>query len=137
MDFVLDCSVTLSWFLEDEATSSTDRIQDSLALDSEAYVPALWIFEIGNVFIVSEKRKRIQREKINQYFENLRKLPIHVEPAPTIHLITKIVDLARKFNLSVYDASYLELAIRKNFPLATIDKKLSQAAKISKIHLLI
>lgn len=136
MDFVLDCSVTLSWFLEDEATPSTDRIQDSLAKDSEAYVPALWSFEIGNAFWVSERRKRIQKETIRLFLEHLNKLPIHVEPSLTFPLVSQLIELARNHKLSVYDAAYLELAIRKKIPLATLDSELIQAAKKMNVSIL-
>ena len=135
--FVLDCSSIIPWFMEDEATPFTDRIQDSLSENNEAAVPAIWVYEVANVFLISERKKRITPEKTSQLMILLRKLPIHVEEIPTGSILDDIMALARKHHLSSYDASYLELAIRKELSLATLDDDLKKAALKEHVPLLV
>jgi predicted nucleic acid-binding protein len=129
MRFVLDCSITMSWFLEDEATPFTDKLHEILSLDSDAVVPSIWINEVVNVFIIAERKKRIAPEKTNRFLSLLFLLPIYKEEVPSSFIINDILLLARKHNLSSYDAAYLELAVRERIPLATLDHDLLKAAR--------
>jgi len=126
--FVLDCSVTMAWFAEDEASPSTDRLLDSLQ-SGEALVPALWPLEISNVLLAAERRRRLTRAQAFRCVEMLRSLPIVVDESTSSRAMGEILSLARDQNLSVYDAAYLELSIREALPLATRDKVLAAAAK--------
>ena len=126
--FVLDCSVTVAWCIEDEANPSTDRLLDSLQ-SGEALVPALWPLEISNVLLTAERRRRLTRAQALQCLEMLRSLPIAVDESTSSRAMGDILSLARDQNLSVYDAAYLELSIREALPLATRDRILAGAAK--------
>ena len=76
MNFVLDCSLTLSWCLEDESNPYADQVQDSFAAGSHAFVPQLWMLEVLNVLLISERRQRITQNKSREFISYLKKLPI-------------------------------------------------------------
>jgi predicted nucleic acid-binding protein len=126
--FVLDCSVTAAWCIGGEANPSTDRLLDYLR-SGEALVPALWPLEISNVLLMAERRHRLTRAQSFQCLEMLRSLPVVVDESTSSRAMGDILSLARDQDLSVYDASYLELSIREALPLATRDKVLAGAAK--------
>lgn len=132
MKFVLDCSVTLAWFFEDEQNPYAISVLDSLA-ESEAVVPFIWTLEVVNGLLVAERRGRLTPDKSNQAIEQLKKLGIKIDALEDgMH---SILTLARDCNLTAYDASYLELAKRYRLPLASCDHALVDAAKLSNIHL--
>lgn len=125
--FVLDASVTLSWCFEDEATPETWALLDSLE-EGTAYVPALWLLEVANILICSDRRGRITTAKANDFFATLRTLPIMIEPVEYGPALDRTVTLARIERLTAYDAAYLELAKRMALPIATRDQALREAA---------
>ncbi len=125
--FVLDCSVTLTWVFGDEATPHTDELQASLS-EFSAWVPALWALEVGNVLCMSERSGKIKIADALQFKNLLMELPIYVDDTSMQQAFQTIAVLAREQMLTVYDATYLELAMRKSLPLASLDKKLIQAA---------
>jgi predicted nucleic acid-binding protein len=126
--FVLDCSVTMAWCFDDEATPYTNGVRDQLA-DMRAVVPSLWSLEVANVTLVGERRKRLDEVRTLRFFTLLNGLPIIVDDQTNGKAFAEIVQLARVHHLSAYDAAYLELAIRRDLPLASLDGKLSAAAK--------
>jgi predicted nucleic acid-binding protein len=125
--FVLDASMTLSWAFEGESTPFTAGVLKSLET-VHAVVPALWPFEVASVLIIAERRGRMDRAAQAALLERLRRLPIAIEHRPATWLAQQILPLARTYNLSAYDAAYLELAIREGMPLASLDDELRQAA---------
>ncbi len=127
MTFVLDCSVTMAWIFPDEASAETDRLRDSLT-GGRAFVPALWPIEVGNVLSVATRRKRIARDEWGRIRHNLEALPIEIDPVSTSVVWGSALELAHEHELSVYDAMYLELAVRMRLPLATLDRALASAA---------
>jgi predicted nucleic acid-binding protein len=131
-DFVLDASLTLQWFLEDEL----DRQYSLAVLDSlsvkRAVVPVLWFYEVGNGLLVASRRKRIGADKIEVFLFRLKALPIEAASQSSSELF-ELPALAQKYNLTNYDASYLALAMRLNLPLATADLDLRRAASASGI----
>lgn len=131
--FVLDCSVTAAWFFEDEFNKYTRSVRD-LLLDegTVALVPAIWSAEISNVLFQSERRQRITTEKVNQALQMLSKLPIETDYL-SVNNMGHVLRLCRDYTLTSYDALYLELALRTNAPLATLDKKLKTSAKAAGI----
>ena len=133
MPFVLDCSVTMAWVFPDEASENTARLRDSL-LDDRAFVPSLWAVEVGNVLLSATRRSRIHADEWEMIRASLHALPIEIEPVSTLRVWETALSLADRFNLSVYDATYLELAIRMRLPLATLDKALAAAATVSGIE---
>jgi predicted nucleic acid-binding protein len=133
-EFVLDCSVTVSWFFEDEADAYAEAVEDSLA-SVTAVVPTLWHLEVANVLLVGERRKRTTTAKVTQFLTVLRTLPITTDDETVSRAWTDSLNLARIRDLSVYDAAYLELAIRRGLPLATLDDRLEDAAKAAGVEL--
>jgi len=127
MGFVLDCSVAMAWVFPDEANESTDALRESLLKDS-AVVPALWPIEVGNVLLVATRRGRITEGDWPLIRSDLEALPIEIDPDSCNRVLSTVLPLAREHNLSVYDAMYLELALRRRLPLATLDRKLAACA---------
>jgi predicted nucleic acid-binding protein len=125
--FVLDCSVTMAWCFDDEATPHTNSIRDSLA-DVRAVVPSLWPLEVANATIVGERRKRLDEARSQRFIFLLEALPIKVDDETSTRAFGDIIHLARAYQLSAYDATYLELAIRRGLPLACLDGNLKAAA---------
>lgn len=122
--FVADASVCAAWFLPDEATPYTEAALQATA-ETNVWVPALWSIEIANLLISAQRRRRIsdtKRRELVAAAGNLR-LRIDREPVP----ITLLDDLAATHGLTAYDATYLELALRRRLPLATLDRSLRKA----------
>jgi predicted nucleic acid-binding protein len=136
MDFVLDASVALSWCFVDEKTPLTNQLLDCLEKET-AWVPSLWPLEIGNILIAAERRKRILYADMVQFLALLDKLSIKVDQETASKAFHETLLLAHVHKLTTYDASYLELAMRKGIPLATKDAALSRVAKQFGIQLLI
>lgn len=133
--FILDCSIAAAWCFEDEASEITDNLLERVR-DHGAVVPSLWLLEITNVLLQAERRGRIVTRDVTTRLELLRILPISVEHANQAEIFNSTVALARTEQLTSYDATYLELAIRLDLPLATLDKKLAQAARNTHIEVL-
>ena len=108
MAFVLDCSVTMAWVFPDEATESTDQLRESL-IEGRAFVPSLWTVEVGNVLLIATRRGRITRGDWSRINANLGALPIEIDPISTSRVWNVALELATEHELSVYDATYLEL----------------------------
>ncbi|MBW2740872.1 MAG: type II toxin-antitoxin system VapC family toxin [Deltaproteobacteria bacterium] len=131
-DFVIDNSVVMTWCFKDETSQYADAILDSLEIVT-GFVPSIWPLEIGNVLLVAERNRRLSEADSTRFISLLTELPIIVEQEPPERMIKEIFALARKHILSSYDASYLDLAMRKGLPIATLDKNLIAAAKRSKV----
>lgn len=130
--FVVDNSVVMAWCFEDEGNSYADTVLESLE-SGEAFVPAIWPLEVGNVLLVAERRKRLSQASVVRFLTLLGSLPITVEQETPDRMLKEIVSLAREHGLSTYDASYLDLAMRLDLPLATQDTSLAKAAKRCKV----
>ena len=135
-NFVLDSSFALAWVFEDEATPFTHERRRSLAAGARAVVPALWRWEVGNALLMGIRRKRITPEEVQQHLTLLSELPIDVDENALGQLWGETRILAQKHQLTLYDATYLELAKRLGLPLATFDVELRKAAQAEKIGLL-
>ena len=131
MPFVVDASVAASWLMPDEHDPRAVMAYDLLDTD-HATAPSLWWFEIRNMFIVNERRGRIDPEKTERALSLLRDLQIRLDSAADE---PALLALARRHRLTVYDAAYLELARRLGVPLATLDGSLAGAARAEKIAL--
>jgi predicted nucleic acid-binding protein len=125
--FVLDCSIAAAWLFADEARPETDNLLDILA-EHGALVPNLWHLEVANVLIQAERRGQISTR-----LELLANLPIITDTETSPRAFREILTLARSQTLTTYDASYLELAIRRGIPLATQDKALVRAANAAQV----
>jgi predicted nucleic acid-binding protein len=126
-DLVLDASLTLQWFLEDEAGREYGLAVLASLSTKRAAVPILWFYEVGNGLLMAHRRKRITLDKIDGFLTRLKALPIDAaEQVPSE--ILDLPALAQKHSLTNYDAAYLALALRLNLPLATTDAELRRAA---------
>src|SRR4051812_34555792 len=108
---VIDCSVTLAWFFEDEASHYADAVQESLP-DVGAVVPSIWPLEVANGLIVGERRGRVDEEKSTRFLRLLDSFPISVENQTSADAFGHVLHLGRARGLTAYDAAYLELAMR-------------------------
>ena len=127
--FVLDNSLTMAWYFEDEATPFADEVLDGLTLDSEAVVPPLWALEVTNVLLVGERRGRTTTMEEQEFLELLQRLPIATVDTARRRILNEVLMIARQQQLSSYDATYLDLAQREGLPLASLDNRLREAAR--------
>lgn len=128
---VVDCSVLIAGLLPDEVEVQAQALLEDLQHGvSVVVVPSLFYQEVSNVLLMAYRRKRISREVLSQYLDVVARLPLRIDTAAATQSGTmKIVcELAEKHGLTTYDASYLELAIRLDLPLATLDSDLYNAA---------
>lgn len=135
MSLVLDPSLALSWYFEDERIQATDDLLDQVA-EVGAIVPSLWRLEIANGFQMAIRRKRIDAAYRDNALAQLAVLPITVESDTNDYAWTTLLQLADRFNLTAYDAAYLELAQRRKLPLATLDRQLHAACKTLRLTVL-
>lgn len=132
MPFVIDASVAASWCFKDENAAAAEAAMDHLRED-EGIAPALWWVEIRNILIVSEWRGRIEPDDADAFLDDLGRLPIRIEWEPGS---SRVMALARRHRLTACDAAYLDLALRTDAPLATLDRALARAASAEGVPLL-
>jgi len=121
---VFDCSVTLAWFLKDERTGFTDTAFELLET-TECWVPYLWRLEFPNALLMAERKRRVGREQRLEILESAAQLFLRTDH--TLPDMLALSALAERRGLTVYDASYLELAARAGFDLLTLDRGLAEA----------
>ena len=127
--FVADSSVAIAWALESQASAATEHLLNEVASGQPFFVPVLWSFEIANALLVLTRRRRIQPEQCVRARRALSRLTPIVDEEGSLFVWDEIGDLAAKYDLSVYDATYLEVAVRRNLPLASRDAPLNIAAR--------
>jgi predicted nucleic acid-binding protein len=132
---VVDASITLNWLLSDEQSPASDRLLD-LVTDKGAIVPSLWRLEIANALQVAVRRNRIDLAYRDTTIQRLQRLPIEVDPETDVHAWSITLHLSDRYRLTVYDAAYLELALRRGLPLASRDQDLVKAALASGVTVL-
>ena len=125
---VVDASVALAWCFPDQASNYADGVL--VALEGHAIlVPAVWGLEIANAVLTGERSKRLRQPEIRRFTTLLDSLSLVQDMQSVGEHVSNILPLARQYNLSAYDAAYLELSIRHGMPLATLDGKLQKAAQ--------
>lgn len=134
--FVIDNSIVMTWCFIDEVNQFADAVLEKLA-EAEAVVPTIWPLEVVNVLLVAERRKRLREIDSVRFLSLLSQLPIHVEQAWPERSMNELLALGRVNDLSSYDASYLDLAVRHGLPIATLDQKLAEAAKRMGVPILV
>jgi predicted nucleic acid-binding protein len=122
--FVIDASIVAGLAFGELPNPRVISVMDELRV-SEALAPSLFFFEVRNALIVNEKRGRATRQGTADFLRDLARLPIRLAPLPDEEAL---MTLAREQKLTVYDAAYLELALREGLPLATLDRALEKAA---------
>lgn len=135
MSVVIDASVTMTWYFAEEATSATESLLDSVAQNG-AVVPSLWRIEVANAFQTGVRRRRIDAAYRDASLADLGQLPIVVDVDAEGHPWFATLRLSDRYGLTVYDACYLELAMRRNLPLATLDQELRVAGSAVGLSLL-
>jgi predicted nucleic acid-binding protein len=131
MSFVLDNSVTMRWFFGDgkpQELAYASKVLDALKKD-KARVPTTWGLEVANVIARAEAKALVTEARSEAFLEMLVGVDIVADAATFTHALSGTLQLARRYKLSSYDASYLELALRLGMPLATLDQDLLKAAK--------
>lgn len=133
-ELVLDASFALCWCFEDEATVGTELLLTVLQnQEKTACVPGIWRYEMLNGLGKGVARGRLNRDKAFLFWQELQELPVHIVDVP---VDDKLLELALKHNLAVYDACYLSLAQTRELPIATVDGKLQQAAESTGIEVI-
>lgn len=133
--FVVDCSIAMAWLFNDEATPKTAALLNRLATET-VLVPAWWFIEITNVLAMAERKGRIKPTESDAFIADLSKLGIERDDEAPDRAFTHLLALCRRHRLTSYDAIYLDLAVRRNLPLATLDDALRKAAHKSGVRLL-
>ncbi|MDR3086832.1 MAG: type II toxin-antitoxin system VapC family toxin [Azoarcus sp.] len=131
MNIALDASMALSWLFGRQKPGEqgiADAALDNLSR-AEAFVPLLWHTEIANALLVAERRKLVTEAIVIDYLERLAALPIEEDNLPPLLRRDQVMSLARRYDLTAYDAIYLELALRKGAALATFDARLAAAMR--------
>jgi len=124
---IVDCSVTMAWCFEDEKNPYADAVLVALG-NAEGIVPSIWPFEVANVLALSERAGRLDVARSAWFIRFLNDLPIRVDERSPSSAFGETLALARAHDLTVYDAAYLEVALRSGVGLATQDKALKAAA---------
>lgn len=125
--FVIDASIALGWLLDDERTSTALQLLDQLG-HQRALVPPLFWLEVGNALHVAARRKRLAHAA-GEVFDDLKRLPITIDTESPVQTTREAISLAARHDITVYDATYLELALRTRASLATLDAALAAAAR--------
>jgi predicted nucleic acid-binding protein len=131
---VLDSSIALAWCFDDERNAYADAIA-ALFPGVGAIVPSLWPLEVANSLIVGERRGRNSQANTARWTGFLGSLPIVIDEETTTRAWTDTMNIARSWDLSAYDAAYLELALRLGVAVATLDGKLKAAASAAGVPL--
>jgi len=126
---VLDASVTMAWCFEDEKSALTEGLLEALAEGGEATVPGIWAYEVANAVAGALRRGRITAAAGTSFIEDVQGLPIRVEAEGEQRVFEAVFQVACRHGLTVYDAAYLELAMRRGLPLGTLDEGLKGAAR--------
>jgi predicted nucleic acid-binding protein len=135
LSLVIDASLTMAWYFDDESTPATDALLDRVA-NIGAIVPGLWRLEVANAFQTAIRRQRIDAVYRDASLAELGLMPITVDADTNTYAWSSTLRLSERFSLTLYDAAYLELAQRRSLPLATLDRDLRTAAPALQIELL-
>ena len=122
---VIDSSLAAAWCFPDERTDYTNAILRAVAAPLEAVAPRLWTYEVRNSVLMGLRRKRITHADAQEFFECIKGLPIRLAGPVSYDVVFGLAD---RHGLTVYDAAYLDLALREGLPLASLDKALCKAA---------
>ncbi len=135
MSLVIDSSMTLSWYFEDERTPARIAVLDQVA-EAGAVIPAHWRLEVLSALQVAVRRSRITAAYRDASLADLRALPIAIDRNTNRQAWSATLRLCDRFGLTPYDAAYLELALRRRLPLATLDGELVRAAQAENVSLI-
>ncbi|MBE0591789.1 MAG: type II toxin-antitoxin system VapC family toxin [Burkholderiaceae bacterium] len=126
MSFIVDASVVLAWLLPDERSEKAEAVVSRMVAD-RAHAPSLLLLEVGNSLLHAQRRTRISAATHTDLLDAFTALPLMLEPI-TAETMLAARTLAQRHTLSLYDACYLDLALSRGMPLATLDRRLAAAA---------
>jgi len=129
MDWVIDSSIALAWALPDETSREADRFLSRISNSNILWVPPLWWYEVANALLMAQRRKRLNEAQTIRLIELYGKLPIQTDMVLGPDKMRRFHALAIEYNLSAYDASYLEMAQQRGLGLATVDRQLRSIAQ--------
>ncbi len=135
MSLVLDSSATLAWIFGDETTEPVRRLFEAVA-EQGAFVPSIWRLEVANSLTVALRRRQIDDAFRRSSLADLDELDIIVDALTDARAWRETLELADRFRLTVYGAAYVELALRRDLPLATLDQDMRSAGSILGLKLL-
>jgi predicted nucleic acid-binding protein len=133
--FVLDASVVLTWCFPDENAAMAQHVAGMFQRGDTAVAPSFWPHEVLNALLVGEKRKRISKELVRSFLDDLATLPMVLEQVPARVVFDRIQRLSREHGLTAYGAAYLDLALDSGLSLATLDEDLVRACKKARARL--
>ncbi len=131
---VIDASVALAWCFPDETSEYADSVL--LALENQvALVPAIWPVEVTNALVVGERRNRLRQPEVTRFVELVKALNIVQDAQQVTETLSHVFPIAQRYKLSAYDAAYLDVAVRRQLPLATLDLGLQKASRAAGIEI--
>jgi len=136
-DFVADASIAIAWAAESQSSAAAVRVLDQVIEGATIFVPPIWFYETANTLLILHRRGKTSKAEYRAGRELLEGLRILVDDDSLRLVNSHVADLAATNGLTVYDAAYLELAIRRQLPLASRDADLNRAATRHGIHLLL
>jgi predicted nucleic acid-binding protein len=134
---VIDGSTAIGFLLKDEQGVAPLQALEVIERGVSTYVPAHWSVEVANGLIMAERRKRASQADITEALALVAALPVESDDETAQRAVSDTAALARQYGLTIYDAAYLELAMRRGATLATTDHALAKAAKAAGVRLLI
>jgi len=134
--FVVDASVGFSWVYQSQATNDTDALLNDVVSGAAVVVPTLWFFEIANVLLIAERRKKLTAAQRKAALKSLEALTLNIDEEGHRSAFRKTSEISDKYGLSIYDGTYLELALRRKLPIASRDEPLRAAAKKAGVDVL-
>jgi predicted nucleic acid-binding protein len=132
--FVIDASIVVAWCLEDESSEVAEAAVERLMAEG-GIAPAHWPIEIASALRSAERRGRLDEASIGRLRPRLMSLPIEILPVE-FSTALNVIDTARRHDLTVYDACYLDLADIRGVGLATVDARLAEACRVAGIQLI-
>jgi predicted nucleic acid-binding protein len=125
----------MRWCFENTSTPYAEEVLEQLLVGQQAHVPVLWLYEVVSVLAKAQRSASMTADKAHGFLEDIRSLDITVDDESFGHILTDVHRLTVEHGLSGYDAAYLELAIRRGLPLATLDEDLQKAARTTGVEL--
>jgi predicted nucleic acid-binding protein len=133
--FVIDSSIAVAWCFQDAATPATNHLLERMVTEAAA-VPAWWYLEITNVLALAERKKRVTAAQVAQFIALIESLDLEVDDQAPGRAFAHLLPLCRSHELTSYDAVYVDLSLRRQLPLASLDDDLRAAAKALGIEVL-
>lgn len=135
MAFVVDASIALAWHFTDEASELAEALAKR-AVKEQIVVPGHWWLEVANAVVIGERKRRAVPSQADELVARLAIMTIEVDDGAGSLVFSSVLPLARKHNLTIYDAIYLELAMRRGLLLATLDRDLATAARARDVRVI-